>query len=186
MRVHTKALLIVAAIAALGTSVSCLANHHNIGCNGSGLPKLWIGKHHISLSKTEKICIRQGDRIKIKVKFRSDLPDEIKNDIANRLGADEKANSIIDVLEDQHVYNAANQVYKIKIDPNVNIGDEGAFWIKVDGVGALDPRVKIIQNQAYEQMLFDALNEELVEEFDMPLGEAAKFYREFTGDRSEK
>ena len=185
MRLNSKAILIVAAIAALGTSANSLANHHLTGCNGSALPKLWIGKHHISLSQTKMICIRQGDRIRIKVKFINGLPDAIKNDIANHLGADEKANSNIDIIEGQHVYDATNEVYEIKVDPNVNVGDEGAFWIKVDGVGTLDPRVKIIPNLAYSLNQFDVLNEVLGEELGMSLEEAVQFYREFNGGKSE-
>jgi hypothetical protein len=184
MKTHTKAILIFSATAALGISCSSLAD--NGDCNGGANPRLMVGTHHLSLNKIKKLCIHPGGVIKIKLDFKNALPDAVKNDIANLLHADEKEGSGIDIVAEDHSYDADDRIWTIQVDPDAEVGAEGEFWIEVDGIGILDPRVKIIPLEVFIQMLNDAINNVLIDEFGMTIDEVNEFQTSYKGQSSEK
>ena len=68
-----------------------------------------------------------------------------------------------------------NRVWRIKVDPEAKVDDEGEFWIKVDGIGMLDPRVKIIESEVFNLIINKTIDDFVIDDLGMTGGEAAVF-----------
>ena len=165
-----------ALVLGLTVSASSIADHHNAECNTGDLARLTIGKHHIALDKSKKFCVTVGGTIDMRVKLNPDLPTNIKDEINTRLTASEKVGSAVDIDESGNSYDGSTKIFRIKVDSGASEGEEGEFLIDVDGVGSLDPRVKIIPSQGFDEILAKALDAVLIEEFNMTLAQAAGFF----------
>jgi hypothetical protein len=113
--------------------------------------KLTVQKYHLDLNDRQPICVT--------------VPGEFTIKIHNPLGsgvtvgsgdvvAEAKPGTSITIDGDN-----ASPINKLKIqvDGTADPDDEFEFWIRVEGVGELDPTVRVVDNQFFNALKSEAL-----------------------------
>ena len=96
-------------------------------------PTLKIDFHTLDFSETRPICVRPNGTFRIKLKAQGDyVLDHSKITVGAKEGS----------IPVQKVSINGNDVMKVKVG-SFPSGTEHGYWIEVEGVGVLDPRVRI-------------------------------------------
>jgi len=142
-------------------------------CKGAGVLKLKVDKYHLVLVEKKPICITVPGQFKIKIKPLSGSTVDI---LVGEATVEEKSASSPVTIRGTNDPAANKIIVKVELKSGkyVDPDDEFDFWIKVDGIGLLDPRVRVVSRAELLQFQYDAINEVLVEEFDMTLEDVQK------------
>jgi hypothetical protein len=99
-------------------------------------PTLKIDVHTLDFSEQKPICVQPNGTFRIKLKPQGDyVIDPAKISVGAKQGS----------IPVQKVSINGNNVMKVKVG-NFQSGTEHGYWIRVDDVGILDPRVRINTN----------------------------------------
>lgn len=143
------ALLMFAATAAY-------AGNHNEKCpplvgNGANVVKLEVDEYHLSLNVKKPICIVMDESVEIEIKVPNNSPITIEAGDVTAVQKEGSPFKITGVNKPGSEMYLTLSISEFETDP----GDEslcgdgsddecGQFWIKVKGVGELDPRARVI------------------------------------------
>jgi hypothetical protein len=169
MKVSKKIAAALSLLIVLGWSSITLAQT----CTGAGVLKLKVDKYHLVLVEKRPICITVPGEFKIKIKPLLGSTVDIH---VGEVTVEEKSTSSPVTIRGTNDPVANKIVVKVELksDKSVDPDDEFDFWIRVDGIGLLDPRVRVVSSVALMQFQYDAINEVLLEEFDLTLEEVRK------------
>ena len=144
MKMKVLILIVATALVAYSANVSAQDNCANL----PGM-KLTITKYSIDLNDKRPVCVRVGGEFKIQIVNPQDGGHEVS-------GGDVTVEQKIDKDETVMLISGDNKSPVNKVTVNVKLaegktdndyekGDEFEFWIRIKGVGTLDPRIRIIE-----------------------------------------
>lgn len=141
---------IISTLLVLAVSVTAAPTYADDHCAKKAKLELEVDKYLLKLTEKKKpICVTAPGSFKIKIVQPSDPSVNVP---AGAARVHEKEGSALEIRGDN-----ANVVNKIKVTVTgtADVGDEFDFLIEVDGVGILDPRIKIIDNDSLLQNNFN-------------------------------
>ncbi len=140
------------------TTLGCMSTASAQDCADVAALRLIVDKYHLRLNDKRPICITVPGKFKIKIKQPAGASVTVN---AGDVTVTEKTGSALDIEGDNAA--VANKV-RVEVDGPALVEEEFDFWIKVEGVGELDPRVRVIDNDSLNQVkkkliddLFDTL-----------------------------
>lgn len=165
------------AMAIMLSSNIAYANHHNDKCpkltgNGTGKNtplKLTIEKYHLSLNLKKPICIAMDKSVNVKINVPQNADHEVQpGDVTAVQKAGAKFKIEGDNSDDKDLLELTITPLEDGNDDDTDCGDEfgdecAKFWIKVKGVGELDPMVRVVEpevlTRSYHDTLWDVLRD---------------------------
>lgn len=138
-----------------GVIIWLFAGTANAGHHCANLPamKLTIDVYHLDLNDKTPICVMVPGEFKIKIHNPAGFVNE--GDVTVRQKDDSEDPPVL-------IYGTnvapANKI-TVKVEGNADYGDEIDFWIKVEGVGILDPRIRIVDPSEMNALLYNAVDE---------------------------
>ena len=143
--------LTLVAIATLFTCACASTLAQAPDCPPSASLQLTIGEYHISLNDNRPICVSLPGTINITIKDPPGFGYEVD---AGEVTAEAKFEGDVTIVGNN---NSPTNKLKIEVDGTADPNDVFAFWIKVEGVGELDPKVRVVDNDVIERLHSEAL-----------------------------
>lgn len=110
--------------------------------------KLTVKKYHIDLNDKRPVCVELGGAFVIQIVNPQDGSHEVKGGEVTVQQKVAKDDAVMLISGDNNSpVNKVTVNVKLaegKTKNDYAIGDEFEFWIKIEGVGTLDPRIRII------------------------------------------
>lgn len=140
MNMKTTSILVPAAAILLLSAVDAHANCANL----PGM-RLTAKQNHLSLNDNAPICVTRNDDGTIDFNFRITIKNPVEvNAGAVRVKQKDQSNNPMVVIS------GTNESPSNKVTVNVTgaaqVGDDFAYLIEVDGIGTLDPTVRVVDN----------------------------------------
>jgi hypothetical protein len=129
------------------------------GCPNQDNIMLKVDYHTLDFNEKAPICVRPGETFKFKLIALGNYPLE-----PDDISIEPKNGGTFTIVS----VNSANFMF-VRVEDVTPSPDPLGFEIRVDGVGCLDPRVRIIENFAPLGRNFIDLEDQLIEEFGLSL-----------------
>jgi hypothetical protein len=129
------------------------ANHHC--ANLPGL-KLTVKEYHLDLNDNRPICVTIPGEFSITIHNPPGSGVSVGSGDVTAGQKDVSGEPDVEISGDN---SSPSNKLTIKIEGDAEDGDEFEFWIEVDGVGYLDPKVKVIDSDMQMRLQFNAVDE---------------------------
>jgi hypothetical protein len=141
-------------------------------CPGPEKMKLDVGLYSLGLQEKKPICVLLGGAFKIEIKVQNNSGITLeKGDVT----AEQKLGSSV-MIEGSNAVDEDELVVWVTGDlPDDPIGQ---FWIKVKGVGELDPKVRVVDNDVMLRVQYDAISG-LLSDLGIDWDTAMQLFRDF-------
>jgi len=124
--------------------------------------KLTVDKYHLDLNDKRPICVLLGGTFTIKIHNppSSDIEVGVGHvHVEHKVDNNEPRVLIWGSNDDEEDPARLSVNVTLAPDKNVAVDEEFEFWIKVDGVGILDPRIKVVDNELMNNLQWQAVEE---------------------------
>jgi hypothetical protein len=142
---RTRIFLALAATALVAYSGTAAADPT---CANRADLKLTVKKYHIDLNDKRPVCVEVGEEFEIQIVNPHDGGHDVEQGhVTVQQKTDEKkAVMIIDGKNDSAIKRMTVSVNLASgmTEKDYKVGDEFSFWIRIEGVGTLDPRIRVI------------------------------------------
>ena len=155
-----KTILVSAALA-----LSIATAHAQPDCAEMVQLKLTVDKYHLELNDKRPICMTVPGMFKIKIKNVPNSSVTVGDGDVTVVQKDDPAEAsvLINGINGANgsPVNKVDVEIKLAPDKNVSYGDEFEFLIHVEGVGTLDPRIKVVDNEGLRSLQWAEIEDTL-------------------------
>jgi len=150
---NTVSRLVAASAVTLLYATSAYAGHHC--ANLPGL-MLTVKEYHLDLNDNRPICVTVPGEFKIIIHSPPGSGVSVGSGEVSVGQKDDSDEPDVVIFGDNTSPTNKISVY---LEGDAEVGDEFEFWINVEGVGMLDPRVRVIDNDALMRQQYDAVDD---------------------------
>ena len=136
-------------------------------CPGPNQLLLHVAKYELGLNEKKPICVTTPGNFKIKI------VGPRNQGVSIQAGDAVVEGKKCDGLEIAGDNSADKNKITVEVVGNAAINYECEFWIKVDGIGMLDPKVRVVDNETIMNLQYVSLHD-FLDTLDISLEEANK------------